>query len=249
MRALPPVSRDQRCARSTSVPGRSVSVPNVDGAAPRTSTPAAAPAGARITVHPVRPTGSVQCPTRAPSGSLCSSSAKAAIVRKHAASRPAFPRARADRTLPARRSAPACPMPRPQFHHDRGPGGVDVLVIGAGVSGINAGCRLQESCPGKTVAILEARDAIGGTWDLFRFPGIRSDSDMFTLCYPFRPWTGSQAIVDGPAILEYVRDTAREFGMTSGSVSTTGSSAPTGHRPMRAGPSRWSAVTPARRSR
>ena len=90
---------------------------------------------------------------------------------------------------------------------------VDVLVIGAGVSGINAGCRLQERCPDKTFAILEARDAIGGTWDLFRFPGIRSDSDMFTLCYPFRPWTGSQAIVDGPAILEYVRDTAREFGI------------------------------------
>jgi monooxygenase len=90
---------------------------------------------------------------------------------------------------------------------------VDVLIVGAGVSGVNAGCRLQERCSGKTFAILEARDAIGGTWDLFRFPGIRSDSDMFTLCYPFRPWKGAQAIVDGPQILEYVRETAREFGI------------------------------------
>ena len=90
---------------------------------------------------------------------------------------------------------------------------VDVLIVGAGVSGINAGCRLQERCPDKTFAILEARDVIGGTWDLFRFPGIRSDSDMFTLCYPFRPWKGSRAIVDGPEILEYVRETAGEYGI------------------------------------
>src|SRR4051812_4214334 len=87
---------------------------------------------------------------------------------------------------------------------------VDVLIVGAGISGIGAGCRLQQRCPGKTFAILEARGAIGGAWGLFRFPGIRSDSDMFTLCYPFRPWSGSQAIVDGPAILDYVRETARE---------------------------------------
>ena len=85
--------------------------------------------------------------------------------------------------------------------------------MGAGLSGVGAGCRLQERCPGKTFAILEARDAIGGTWDLFRFPGIRSDSDMFTLCYPFRPWSGAQAIVDGRSILEYVRETAREHGI------------------------------------
>jgi cation diffusion facilitator CzcD-associated flavoprotein CzcO len=90
---------------------------------------------------------------------------------------------------------------------------VDVLIVGAGISGVGAACRLQERCPGKSYAILEARDAIGGTWDLFRFPGIRSDSDMFTLCYPFRPWTGSQAIVDGAAILDYVRETAREHGV------------------------------------
>jgi monooxygenase len=90
---------------------------------------------------------------------------------------------------------------------------VDVLIVGAGISGVGAACRLQERCPGKTFAILEARGAIGGTWDLFRFPGIRSDSDMFTLCYPFRPWSGSRAIVDGSSILEYIRETAREHGI------------------------------------
>jgi monooxygenase len=90
---------------------------------------------------------------------------------------------------------------------------VDVLIVGAGISGVGAACRLRERCPRKTFAILEARGAIGGTWDLFRFPGIRSDSDMFTLCYPFRPWSGTQAIVDGPAILDYIRATAREHGI------------------------------------
>jgi cation diffusion facilitator CzcD-associated flavoprotein CzcO len=86
----------------------------------------------------------------------------------------------------------------------------DVLIVGAGLSGIGAGYHLQAKCPNKTYAILEARDAIGGTWDLFRYPGIRSDSDMYTLGYSFRPWTGAKAIADGPAILDYVRDTARE---------------------------------------
>ena len=90
---------------------------------------------------------------------------------------------------------------------------VDVLIVGAGLSGIGAGCRLRQLCPGKSFAILEARAASGGTWDLFRFPGVRSDSDMFTLCYPFRPWTGSQAIVDGSSILAYLRETAREYGI------------------------------------
>ena len=89
----------------------------------------------------------------------------------------------------------------------------DVLIIGAGLSGIDAGYHVQRSLPGKTYAILEARDAIGGTWDQFRYPGIRSDSDMHTLSYPFRPWTSDQAIVDGGEILQYVRDTAREFGI------------------------------------
>jgi cation diffusion facilitator CzcD-associated flavoprotein CzcO len=90
---------------------------------------------------------------------------------------------------------------------------VDVLVVGAGLSGIGAACHLQRECPDKSYAVLEAREAIGGTWDLFRYPGVRSDSDMFTLGYSFRPWTDPRAIADGPAIREYVRDTAREFGV------------------------------------
>jgi cation diffusion facilitator CzcD-associated flavoprotein CzcO len=89
----------------------------------------------------------------------------------------------------------------------------DVLIIGAGLSGIGAAHHLQDRCPGKTYAVLEARDAIGGTWDLFRYPGVRSDSDMYTLGYSFRPWPEAQAIADGPAILRYVRDTAREAGI------------------------------------
>jgi cation diffusion facilitator CzcD-associated flavoprotein CzcO len=90
---------------------------------------------------------------------------------------------------------------------------LDVLIVGAGLSGIGAGYHLQSACPGKTYAILEAREAIGGTWDLFRYPGIRSDSDMFTLGYGFRPWTAARAIADGPSILEYVTETAREHGI------------------------------------
>ena len=89
----------------------------------------------------------------------------------------------------------------------------DVLIVGAGLSGIGAACHLQRSCPQKTYAILEARDRIGGTWDLFRYPGIRSDSDMYTLGYGFRPWRDAKAIADGSSILEYVRDTAREHGV------------------------------------
>ncbi|WP_437592344.1 flavin-containing monooxygenase [Sorangium sp. So ce1000] len=89
----------------------------------------------------------------------------------------------------------------------------DVLIVGAGLSGIGAGYHLQTRCPGKRYAILEARSAIGGTWDLFRYPGIRSDSDMFTLGYSFRPWKEAKAIADGPSIRDYVRDTAREFGI------------------------------------
>ena len=92
---------------------------------------------------------------------------------------------------------------------------VDVLIVGAGLSGIGAAVHLQRDCPGKTYAILEARDAIGGTWDLFRYPGIRSDSDMHTLGYAFKPWTEAKAIADGPSIRRYVRDTADEHGITS----------------------------------
>jgi monooxygenase len=96
---------------------------------------------------------------------------------------------------------------------EREPAHVDVLIVGAGLSGIAAGYHLQASCPGKTYAIVEARDSIGGTWDLFRYPGIRSDSDMFTLGYGFRPWKAAEAIADGPSILEYVEETAREYGI------------------------------------
>jgi cation diffusion facilitator CzcD-associated flavoprotein CzcO len=90
---------------------------------------------------------------------------------------------------------------------------VDVLIVGAGLSGIGAAAHLQAELSGATWAIVEARDAIGGTWDLFRYPGVRSDSDMFTLGYRFRPWTDVRAIADGAAIREYVRDTARERGI------------------------------------
>lgn len=89
----------------------------------------------------------------------------------------------------------------------------DVLIVGAGLSGIAAGYHLQVRCPEKRYAILEGRAAIGGTWDLFRYPGVRSDSDMFTLGFSFRPWTGTQSIADGASILEYLRATAREFGI------------------------------------
>ena len=90
---------------------------------------------------------------------------------------------------------------------------LDVLIVGAGLSGIGAAWHLQKDHPGRSYAILEARDAIGGTWDLFRYPGIRSDSDMHTLGYRFRPWTAEKSITDGESILEYVRDTAREAGI------------------------------------
>jgi monooxygenase len=89
----------------------------------------------------------------------------------------------------------------------------DVLIIGAGLSGIGAGYHLQTKCPRKSFVILEGRDASGGTWDLFRYPGIRSDSDMFTLGYSFKPWTEPKAIADGPRILNYVRETAAENGI------------------------------------
>jgi cation diffusion facilitator CzcD-associated flavoprotein CzcO len=89
----------------------------------------------------------------------------------------------------------------------------DVLIVGAGLSGIGAAYHLQRDCPGKTYALLEARAAIGGTWDLFRYPGIRSDSDMYTLGYAFKPWREAKAIADGPSILRYVRETAVEHGI------------------------------------
>jgi cation diffusion facilitator CzcD-associated flavoprotein CzcO len=89
----------------------------------------------------------------------------------------------------------------------------DVIIVGAGLSGVGAAYHLQKNCPDRSFAILEARDAIGGTWDLFRYPGIRSDSDMHTLGYDFRPWTKAKAIADGPSIREYIQDTAQEYGI------------------------------------
>jgi monooxygenase len=87
---------------------------------------------------------------------------------------------------------------------------LDVLIVGAGLSGIGAAHHLQEAFPGRSYAIFEAREELGGTWDLFRYPGIRSDSDMHTLGYRFKPWTASKSISDGEAILDYVRETARD---------------------------------------
>ena len=115
---------------------------------------------------------------------------------------------------------------------------VDVLIIGAGLSGIGAAARLAQEHPQRSYAVLEAREASGGTWDLFRYPGIRSDSDMFTMGYRFRPWRSDQALADGPSILAYVRDTAREHGVDRrGPATSTGSPPPPGTPRPRAGPS------------
>jgi monooxygenase len=109
---------------------------------------------------------------------------------------------------------------------------VDVLIVGAGLSGIGAAHHLRAAFPGKTYAIMEARDVIGGTWDLFRYPGVRSDSDMHTLGYRFRPWTQAKAIADGPSILRYVRETAADAGIVE--------HVRFGHRVVRAS---WSSAT------
>lgn len=90
---------------------------------------------------------------------------------------------------------------------------VDVLIVGAGLSGVGAAVHLSKACPGKSYAILEGRPAMGGTWDIFRYPGIRSDSDMHTLGYSFKPWREAKSIADGPSILKYVRETARDYGV------------------------------------
>ncbi|WP_028079834.1 flavin-containing monooxygenase [Solimonas soli] len=90
---------------------------------------------------------------------------------------------------------------------------VDVLIVGAGLSGIGAARHLQLHCPDRSYAIVEARERSGGTWDLFRYPGVRSDSDMYTLGYRFRPWRSAKSIADGPSILQYIRDTARDYGI------------------------------------
>ena len=90
---------------------------------------------------------------------------------------------------------------------------LDVLIVGAGLSGIGAAWHLQKKCPGKSYTIVEAREASGGTWDLFRYPGVRSDSDMYTLGYSFRPWKDAKAIADGPSILTYIREVASDHGI------------------------------------
>jgi monooxygenase len=102
-------------------------------------------------------------------------------------------------------NAPTVPPNAKQIEH------FDVLIVGAGLSGIGAGYHLQTRCPRKSFVILESRNAIGGTWDLFRYPGVRSDSDMYTLGYNFRPWRGKKAIANGPSILSYIRETSRQY--------------------------------------
>ena len=107
-----------------------------------------------------------------------------------------------------RKNYPNMPMQTPEQRDT-----LDILIVGAGISGIDAAYHLQSAFPRKTYAILEARDAIGGTWDLFRYPGVRSDSDMYTLGFPFRPWQADEAIAGGPAIWNYIRDTAAHYGI------------------------------------
>ncbi len=90
---------------------------------------------------------------------------------------------------------------------------IDVMIVGAGLSGIGAACHLSQKCPNRSYALLERRARLGGTWDLFRYPGVRSDSDMHTLGYAFKPWLAKEAIAGGPAILSYLKETARSFGV------------------------------------
>ena len=106
-------------------------------------------------------------------------------------------------------------MTTPAGMADAAPAFFDVIVVGAGISGIAAGHYLQTLCPGRTYTILEGRQAIGGTWDLFRYPGVRSDSDMFTLGYSFRPWDSDTSFATGPVIRDYVVATASEEGIDS----------------------------------
>lgn len=91
---------------------------------------------------------------------------------------------------------------------------LDIVIIGGGISGIGAAATFRRDLPGKSLAVLEARDSIGGTWDLFRYPGIRSDSDLHTFGYEFKPWRHEQAIADAPLILDYLRETVEQHGLT-----------------------------------
>ena len=125
----------------------------------------------------------------------------------------------------------------------------DVVIVGAGLSGIGAGHYLQTECPWADYAIFEARDAIGGTWDLFRYPGIRSDSDMHTLGYSFRPWDGEKSIADGDSILQYIKDTASGVRRRHPHpLPAPDHRPPTGRRPIRSGTSRRSGRTRTRPS-
>ena len=87
----------------------------------------------------------------------------------------------------------------------------DVMIIGAGLSGIGTACQVSAEHPNKTIAVLERRERLGGTWDLFRYPGIRSDSDMYSFGYKFRPWQELKVLADGPSIRQYIADTATEY--------------------------------------
>ncbi|MEU9342689.1 NAD(P)/FAD-dependent oxidoreductase [Streptomyces sp. NPDC048278] len=98
-------------------------------------------------------------------------------------------------------------------HSESLPAHVDVLIVGAGISGIDAAYRVQSRCPDRSYAVLEARESLGGTWDLFRYPGVRADSDIYTLSFPFQPWTGENSMADGDEILEYLRRTVERFGI------------------------------------
>lgn len=104
----------------------------------------------------------------------------------------------------------------------------DILIIGAGLSGIGTACHFTKEFPEKSLAILERRERIGGTWDLFRYPGIRSDSDMLSFSYKFRPWSKRKVLADGPEIRQYIEDTATEYGITKRSSMGSKSSVQTG---------------------
>jgi hypothetical protein len=123
----------------------------------------------------------------------------------------------------------------------------DVLIVGAGLSGIGAAWHLQDRCPTRSYAILEGRDASGGTWDLFRYPGVRSDSDMYTLGYRFRPWKEAKAIADGPSILKYIREVASDHGIDAKIRYRHRVVAASWSTPRRAGRSRSSAARRASR--
>ena len=124
----------------------------------------------------------------------------------------------------------------------------DVLIVGAGISGIGAGYYLQGRCPTRSYAILEGRSDLGGTWGLFRYPGVRSDSDMSTLGYSFRPWKGDRAIAEGPAILEYLRETAHAYGIDRQIRYRQRVRRRRGRPRGRSGPSRWRGARAGRRS-